>query len=159
MPLVTPGSPRLGGLLDRVAAVPCWAFIARSRFTPTFYGDYLRWLKGTPWTVRKPLPLGPVELVPEDCLAICLLALLGKSLPDFTSLYIINLFLFAHTLAITTSLWKTGSSVYGYCAISLAGVCSAVLAGPVGRFRDLGGHVSDGTRRLVAYDVQVSLGD
>ena len=38
-------------------------------FHPYFRADYLRWLKSTPWTVRKPLPVGPVELVPEDGLA------------------------------------------------------------------------------------------
>ncbi len=33
-------------------------------FHPYFHGDYLRWLKSTPWTVRKPLPAGPMRTDP-----------------------------------------------------------------------------------------------
>jgi hypothetical protein len=90
-------------------------------FHPYFRPGYLHWLKGTPWTVSRPLPLGPVELVPEDCLALGMLALLGTTLPDFTSLYVINLFLFGHIFATILTFWKTGSMAYGYIAILFLG--------------------------------------
>ncbi len=90
-------------------------------FHPYFRPGYLHWLKGTPWTVSKPLPLGPVELVPEDCLALGMLAFLGTTLPDFTSLYVINLFLFGHIFATILTFWKTGSMAYEYTAILLLG--------------------------------------
>src|SRR5258708_916362 len=32
-------------------------------FHPGVRPEYRRWLNGTPWTSRKPLPLGPVQLV------------------------------------------------------------------------------------------------
>ena len=90
-------------------------------FHPYFRPGYLRWLKATPWTVSRPLPLGPLELVPEDGLALGLLVLLGTTLPDFTSLYIINLFLFGHILALILTFWKTGASAHGYCALLFLG--------------------------------------
>ncbi len=91
-------------------------------FHPYFRTGYLRWLKTTPWTVSKPLPLGPIELVPEDCVAIGLLALLGTTLPDFTSLYVINIFLFANICAVILTFWKIGSPVYGYCLLLFLGL-------------------------------------
>ncbi len=99
-------------------------------FHPYFRPGYLHWLKGTPWTVSKPLPLGPVELVPEDCLALSMLVLLGTTLPDFTSLYVINLFLFGHILATIVTFWKTGSMAYGYIAILFLGFIPQFWARP-----------------------------
>ena len=90
-------------------------------FHPYFRPGYLRWLKSTPWTVSRPLPLGPLELVPEDALTLGMLVLLGTTLPDFTSLYILNLFLFGHILILISSFWKTGAPAHGYCAILLLG--------------------------------------
>ena len=90
-------------------------------FHPYFRPRYLRWLKTTPWTVNKPLPLGPLELVPEDAVALGLLVFLGTTLPDFTSLNIINMFLFGHVLALILTFWKTGASGHGYCALLFLG--------------------------------------
>lgn len=90
-------------------------------FHPYFRPGYVRWLKGTPWTVSKPLPLGSLELVPEDALALGLLALLGTTLPDFTSLYIINMFLLGNICALILTFWKTGAPVHGYCALLFLG--------------------------------------
>jgi hypothetical protein len=90
-------------------------------FHPYFRPGYLRWLKTTPWTVNKPLPLGPLELVPEDGVALGALVLLGMTLPDFTSLYIINLFLFGHVLSLIATFWKTGASAHGYCSLLFLG--------------------------------------
>ena len=65
---------------------------------------------------------GPLELVPEDALALGLLVLLGTTLPDFTSLYIINIFLICtyHYCDLVT-FWKTGAPAYGYCAVLFLG--------------------------------------
>jgi hypothetical protein len=111
---------RLGPKTLRIGAFLLGAYRAIA-FHPYFRPNYLRWLKGTPWTVDKPLPLGPVELVPEDALSLGLLALLGSTLPDFTALYVVNLFLFAHILVSIFTFWKTGAMGYAYCALLLLG--------------------------------------
>jgi len=111
---------RFGPRILRGASVLLGAY-RLAAFHPYFRPRYLRWLKGTPWTVSKPLPLGPLELVPEDGLALALLALLSANLPDFTALYIINIFLFAHILALISTFLKTGALVHGYCALLFLG--------------------------------------
>ena len=91
--------------------------LARHRvvaFHPYYRGDYLRWLKSTPWTVRKPLPVGPVELVPQDALAVGGLMLLSLIQPQTESIEILDAFLFAHVLWIVGTFWKTGVPGFGY---------------------------------------------
>src|SRR5947209_2936166 len=39
-------------------------------FHPALRPDYYQWLRGTPWTSRKPLPLGPVHVVGQDVLLV-----------------------------------------------------------------------------------------
>ena len=41
-------------------------------FHPAFRPGYRQWLCDTPWTSRKPLPLGPIHLVPQDVLLIAI---------------------------------------------------------------------------------------
>ncbi len=88
---------------------------------PYFRLGYLGWLRSTPWTVKKPLPLGPVELIPQDALALAGLILLGTHLPDFTSFYIINTFLLTHILILSATFWRTQVPVFGYCAFFFLG--------------------------------------
>lgn len=45
-------------------------------FHPLFRTDYARWLRFTPWTTDKPLPLGPVHLVWSDALVVTIACLL-----------------------------------------------------------------------------------
>ncbi len=88
---------------------------------PYFRMGYLGWLRSTPWTVKKPLPLGPAELIPTDGLAVGGLALLGTHLPQFTSFYVINKFLFIHMIVIALTFWRTQVAVFGYCALFFLG--------------------------------------
>ncbi len=81
-------------------------------FHPTMRGDYFEWLKLTPWTVQKPLPLGPIELVPEDSLAMGGILLLSFSQPMPNSINLVNTFLLIHLIALTVSL--IGKSVPGF---------------------------------------------
>jgi hypothetical protein len=90
-------------------------------FHPYFRQNYLRWLKSTPWNVRKPLPLGPVELVPEDALGIGLIILLGATLPAPRSIEFVNVFLFSHLLTLVVTFWRTGVAGVGYIALMLLG--------------------------------------
>jgi hypothetical protein len=84
-------------------------------FHPFFQADYLRWLKTTPWTVRKPLPAGSVELGLEDLPALGGLILLSTTQPETRSIEIINTFLFSHTATLVTTFWRTGVAGFGYC--------------------------------------------
>jgi hypothetical protein len=90
-------------------------------FHPYFQSDYLSWLKATPWTVRKPLPAGPVELVPEDLLAMGGLILLSWFLPAPHSIELVNTFLFSHMVALVATFWRTGVAGFGYTAALFLG--------------------------------------
>ena len=85
-------------------------------FHPFFESDYVRWLKSTPWTVDRPLPVGPVELVPQDALAIGGLMLLSRIQPQTDSIELLNVFLFAHSMPLIGTFWKTGVPGFGYVA-------------------------------------------
>jgi hypothetical protein len=95
----------------------CLGYYRALAFHPTWRPDYFEWLKFTPWTLHKPLPLGPIELVPEDSLAVGGLMLLSLTQPAPNSINIVNTFLFNHTLLITASL--AGKSVPGFVYGSL----------------------------------------
>jgi hypothetical protein len=81
-------------------------------FHPTLRPDYFEWLKNTPWTVQKPLPIGPIELVPEDSVAMGGLMLLAFTQPTPDSINLANTFLCAHLIVLTLSL--VGKSVPGF---------------------------------------------
>ena len=60
--------------------------------------------------MRKPLPAGPVELVPEDSLAIGGLMLLSLTQPGGGSIELLNAFLFSHLRRIwSATFWRTRS--------------------------------------------------
>lgn len=48
-------------------------------FHPVFRKSYSQWLEATPWTAAKPLPLGPVHLVPQDGAVLGLVILAAHS--------------------------------------------------------------------------------
>jgi hypothetical protein len=99
-------------------------------FHPYFRTNYLRWLKSTPWNVKKPLPLGPVELVPEDALGIGLILLLAATLPEPRSIEIVNIFLFSHMIITIGTFWRTGAAAFGYVALMLLGFVPLLWSRP-----------------------------
>ena len=82
-------------------------------FHPYFRPNYLRWLKMTPWNVRKPLPMGPVELVPEDALGVGLMILLSAIYPAPRSIELVNIFLLSHMICIVATFWRTHAASFG----------------------------------------------
>lgn len=100
------------------------------RFHPYFQQDYLGWLRSTPWTVRKPLPAGPVELVPEDLLAVGGLVLLGGLLPAPNSIELVNTFLFSHLVGLIATFWRTEVGGFGYCAALVLGLVPQLWTRP-----------------------------
>ncbi len=99
-------------------------------FHPYFRPNYLRWLRATPWHVHKPLPLGPVELVPEDVVGIGLILLLGTVLPQRHSVELLNTFLISHILALVVTLWRTGAGAFGYAVLFLLGFVPLMSKAP-----------------------------
>jgi hypothetical protein len=84
---------------------------------PFFQQDYRRWLELTPWTVEKPLPNGPVEIVWEDGLVLGGLILLYLSQPFPNSVRVINVFLIVQLLAIAWTCLGTGVAPFGYLVL------------------------------------------
>ena len=99
-------------------------------FHPYFHPDYLRWLRSTPWTVRKPLPAGPIELIPEDTPALVGLMLFSMTQPEFHSIELINVFLFSHLIATIATFWRTGVPGFGYCAALFLGFVPRLWESP-----------------------------
>jgi hypothetical protein len=81
---------------------------------PVWQSGYLAWLKLTPWTVQKPLPLGPVELVLEDALIMGPIILLSAVLPEPHALRLVCAFLLSHLLVLTVTLWLTRTWAIAY---------------------------------------------
>ncbi|MHB1557076.1 MAG: hypothetical protein ACYC61_06320 [Isosphaeraceae bacterium] len=83
-------------------------------FHPVFRPGYRTWLELTPWTYRKPLPLGPVELVWEDGLFLGPLILICNLLPLSLAPQLLCTFLLVHLVAVDVSLWLTRSRGFAY---------------------------------------------
>lgn len=108
-------------------------------FHPIFQKGYRAWLESTPWTYRKPLPLGPVELTWADGLTLGILILLRATQPEPRAPQMLCIFLFANLIALTLSFWLTRSSAFGYTTAFALGfaviawrrpwICLAVLTG------------------------------
>jgi hypothetical protein len=83
---------------------------------PIWNGEYLSWLKLTPWTSRKPLPMGPVELIWADGVFVGGLLLLSATLPQPRAMQLLNVFLLCHLAGLTLTLWLTRTPAFGYTA-------------------------------------------
>lgn len=93
-------------------------------YHPVFQKAYQAWLETTPWTNRKPLPLGPVELVLEDGLVVGPLLLCSAILPQPHAMSILAAFLLGNLGVLVVTLWLTGIRMIGY--LSAFGVGLAV---------------------------------
>ena len=76
--IATPGSLDVSDVPDvknirttiLVIATIAYAFHRLWRFHPACNQAYAAWLKSTPWTANKPLPLGPVHWVWQDAVVL-----------------------------------------------------------------------------------------
>jgi hypothetical protein len=97
-------------------------------FHPAMRSDYHQWLTTTPWTARKPLPLGPLHLVPQDVLLLGAIVLLGWPRLQWLALVPVQVFLVVYLLALGVLHWLTGVKTWGYAVGFAAGF--TVLAMP-----------------------------
>jgi hypothetical protein len=76
-------------------------------FHPLFQPKYRAWLRQTPWTWRKSLPLGPIHLVWIDAIVLgVVLLLLHGSIQG--RVWIVEAFFFAYLGVLGYSFWRTG---------------------------------------------------
>jgi hypothetical protein len=83
-------------------------------FHPIWQPGYRIWLESTPWTHRKPLPLGGVDLRWEDLLILASFILLSALLPKPRAMSLLCAFLLGHLFALTATLWLTRVRTIGY---------------------------------------------
>ncbi len=83
-------------------------------FHPVVRLDYRQWLRATPWTSRKPLPLGPVHLVAQDVLMLGVLVALGWPRLQSQALIVIPVFLFTYLIGLGLLHAATGAPLWAY---------------------------------------------
>lgn len=100
-------------------------------FHPMLLPDYREWLMRTPWRWPRPLPFGPLHLVPQD------LSLLGLliSIQQFggaISPHVVPLaFLWSYSAGIAAATWRTGACGWAYLIAGLLGVPLVLSSRPV----------------------------
>ena len=100
---------------DNLAGAMCAAYGAFRvcAFHPVFRPNYRRWLELSPWTSRKPLPVGPIHLVVQDLVLLAaVLLLLHDSLLRFV--VVPSAFLGSYLLVLCFSLMLTDDWQIGY---------------------------------------------
>lgn len=99
--------------VPQVAAFAYGAFRVLG-FHPFYRPEYRAWLELTPWTHRRPLPVGPVSIAWEDGVVLSLLCLFATVTPGGEPLRLLILFLFAFLACLTPALAWTGARACGY---------------------------------------------
>ena len=117
---------------DGLAAVIMAAYgvFRVAAFHPVFRPKYRGWLEQTPWTGRKPLPLGPIHLVWQDVvvLGIVVLALHGTPLGRLWAPWA---FLLAYLGTLGVSFWLTGPWWMGYLVLFGLGLAVRLAVEPL----------------------------
>lgn len=91
-------------------------------FHPVLRPSYRAWLEMSPWTGRKPLPLGPIHLVLQDVLLIGLVMAAGWPLHGPGMLDVLASFALAYLAILGISLALTGGSVAAYAVAFCLGL-------------------------------------
>jgi hypothetical protein len=116
--------------------------VFRVALHPAHRPEYRAWLASTPWTVGKPLPLGPVHLIPQDGIILGLLLLLMRT-TGVELMLAAFAFLFTYQLAVALTLLNAGErwTAYGllFCLsvtirllqVGAAGMAVLVLVYPL----------------------------
>lgn len=82
-------------------------------YHPLFQQKYRDWLRLTPWTSRKTLPIGPVHLVPQDALWLGLVLAVWHD-PQLSRLYLPLCYLFSYLAVVCVSCLATEVTVIGW---------------------------------------------
>ena len=101
------------GVLVSIAGL--YAVYRLARFHPACNQPYGMWLKLTPWTAERPLPLGPVHLVWQDMAFLGILMGVGWFDAHANPLWIAVAFGFMYLLGLTILLGVTRT--WGFCLL------------------------------------------
>lgn len=98
-------------------------------FHPLFRPEYRKWLESTPWASRHALPVGPIQLVPQDLVVVGALTLMLHWW-QWEALYVPVAFAFAYQAAIALSLWPTGLRWQCYLILLVLGAAVRAIQHP-----------------------------
>ena len=117
---------------DSVAAIILAAYgvFRVAAFHPFFRPKYRGWLEQTPWTSRKPLPLGPIHLVWQDTIAVGILIVSLHGTP-LGRVWATGAFLLAYLATLGVSFWITGPWWMGYVVLSGMGLAVRMANWPL----------------------------
>ena len=106
----------------------CYSYASyrATRFHPRYDKDYRDWLERSPWSSDKPLPFGPIHLVPQDVLAVAVIYLMmhGSELQLWAPI----VFLFVYLASLCGSFWITEAE--GMCYVLAFGLGFVPLVWP-----------------------------
>jgi hypothetical protein len=104
------------GLFMRVMALiaALYALFRVWAFHPALRPAYCNWLSLTPWTVKKPLPFGPVHLVWQDALFLSIAVGLCWPRAGIESLAVVKAFLGCYLAALCYAHVRTGQKAWAY---------------------------------------------
>lgn len=83
-------------------------------FHPAYRPRYRAWLELTPWSVRKPMPGGPIAVGWEDLLPLGSLCLISAQQGLLGPLKTLIVFLIGYLSTLAIPMWMTGAGAFGY---------------------------------------------
>lgn len=98
-------------------------------FHPLYRANYRAWLERSPWTGRKPLPLGPIALVWEDGVVLSLLALLSLVDPALDPIRLVAYFLVGYLALLGIAFAPTGALSFAYVIAFGLGLVAWLMPG------------------------------
>lgn len=101
-------------------------------FHPVFRQDYYQWLATTPWKRDKPLPLGPVHMLPQDLLLVGVLCVLAvPASVGWYALITLYIFMFFYLGFLVFALFLTREKWSAYLATFGIGLSLGLADHPV----------------------------
>ena len=92
----------------------CYAVYRVWAFHPVLRPGYYNWLRVTPWTSGKPLPLGPVHLVLQDVMILGVMVGLCWPRAGMVAQFVIHAFLFAYLSTLAAAHGESGQKAWAY---------------------------------------------
>jgi len=115
-----------------VIAMGFYALYRVAYFHPHLNQSYGTWLSSTPWHWGKPLPLGPVQLVPQDVLVVGVAALMSHGAPPLALMMLPVIFLCGYLFLYIFVLQALEMSVSGLVlAFGLGGIVWVAQQSPL----------------------------